>query len=92
MPSVRSSRTSPIPELPGPQGHPKALFCNQKSIFGSKIVHQNSMGVNKESNESCESVFFLSVHAIHTALGEPDEAGSPRPRQASVQPPQFLFT
>ena len=50
------------------------------------------MGVNKESNESCESVFFLSVYAIHTALGEPDEAGSPRPTQASVQSPQFLFT
>ena len=24
------------------------------------------MGVNKESNENCESVFFLSVHEIHT--------------------------
>ena len=24
------------------------------------------MGVNKELNDNCESVFFLSVHAIHT--------------------------
>ena len=48
-------------------------------------VQQNSTGVNKVSNENCESVFFLSVHAIQMALGEPDETGSPRPRQASVQ-------
>ena len=37
------------------------------------------------------SLCSLSVHSIHTAPGEPDEAGSPHLMQASVWSPWSLF-
>ncbi|NIG59826.1 heat shock transcription factor, X-linked-like [Pontoporia blainvillei] len=47
-----------------------------------------STGVNKESNEKCESCVLSNCpYYSHISVDGPDEAGNPHPRQALVPPP-----